>query len=147
VEKVTEQTTLMQQTQKHELITSVHAWTLAKKEGRPGATQLTHDDARDAYPGRILGAPGPSLNNTTAVNPANIHYVTSTARMLRPSGVSTRLERRQRGSAPAQRPAIIPNLWRRHTRRETLPTTDRPRRGHLFLATSSPAIPALHINK
>ena len=31
VEKVTEQTTLMQQTQKHELITSVHAWTLAKK--------------------------------------------------------------------------------------------------------------------
>jgi hypothetical protein len=125
VEKVTEQTTLMQQTQKHELITSVHAWTLAKK-GAPGATQLTTTLVM-----RILGAPGPSLNNTTAVNPANIHYVTSTARMLRPSGVSTRLERRQRGSAPAQRPAIIPNLWRRHTRRETLPTTDRPRRPSL----------------
>ena len=46
VEKVTEQTTLMQQTQKHELITSVHAWTLAKKEGRPGRSNATHSRRR-----------------------------------------------------------------------------------------------------
>ena len=43
VEKVTEQTTLMQQTQKHDLITSVHAWTLAKKGDQEQLTKVPLD--------------------------------------------------------------------------------------------------------
>ena len=131
VEKVTEQTTLMQQTQKHELITSVHAWMDAGWRRRARTrSNATHDDARDAYPGRSWTVSGQYDGGEPSQHPLrNIHctYAAPFGREYEASGVSTRLERRQRGSAPTQRPAIIsPHAQRA---RGDLPTTDRD--GHL----------------